>query len=199
MKNPFPFSGLEYWNSKSSLYALSSNLYKRWRKEMWLMIKTEYDLYDSDSDSDFFPDDDFLPSIKPHNKVPEAPIPQPQNEVPEAPTLPGSSAGADRDELRDLILSLSDKVDSLNPSGANQQDIPEIIQSLRDCFRCTVCTNVTFSILFCDSCQHNIGCVPCITALNDCPRCRAPIERRLNAYRITGLEEIFTNNNFQNE
>ena len=196
-------------------------MYKTWRPDLWRIIKGDYDLFDSLSESDDL--SDFLPSVSElfqNETVPESHnMSRSSNNVDVAVSscsLTTSSANVDVVVSSSSLTTSSANVDVVVSSTADSSfstnELKAIIDELRvlipttpkvsddttqtlkdkikECFQCSVCTEVSFSLMFCDVCQNNVGCVPCISVLNECPLCRGEFTTRPVAYRITGLEEI---------
>lgn len=77
------------------------------------------------------------------------------------------------------------------------------VREIKECFKCSICYDIKFDVVFCRNCSRNLGCPACISQIDQCPRCRAKFEwictncnhtERMipTSYRITGLEECFT-------
>jgi len=165
------FTGISNWANKTVVRAIPLPTYKTWRPEMWGVIKKDYVIIDSDSDSE---SDDLPVFPAPEtDDLPVFPLPQLNEfQLPEeTPTPTSASNNADfSSELGSIKLELA-KINEHITQVNNQK-----LEAIKDCFKCSVCLEIKFtSFVFCLECKRLIGCADCITNnLDRCPLCRGP-------------------------
>lgn len=148
--------GIDNWTNKTFVRAVPSKMYKIWRPDVFVLVKTDYSYSSIGVDSDDSAEDE-LPDIFSFTNL-----------IPPPPPTPSS-----------ININTSDEV------GAFKEKVNE-------CFKCSICYEVKYDIMFCTQCGRNIGCPGCISLVNECPLCRGKFQENSfpTPMKISGLEEL---------
>uniref|UniRef100_A0A7M5V2I1 RING-type domain-containing protein n=1 Tax=Clytia hemisphaerica TaxID=252671 RepID=A0A7M5V2I1_9CNID len=193
--------GLSNWNNKAVIRAVNSTTFRKWKPEMWKLIKKDYCLID-DTDDESEDEDDFLP---PMLNLPSPPSVSDLSNILGFQTAGVMPVVTNNDLLKELI-EIKDKVNenlAVQPTEPSVAESVPIVQQVLDCFKCSICLEPKFSFIFCIQCKRSIVCSNCVNTqlITRCPLCRSVFEHTCSSCNetniiqptpvsIVGLEEV---------
>ena len=158
--------GPENWKNKSFVRAIPSEQYKLWKPEVYNLSKSDYIKSFLLDESDDAGDDLNLPSLFESFQLPPIEADstnsnyQPRTYTKTIPPPPSSLTAPFEEE----------------EAGSSSNNNNAKMQQIKDWFKCPICMEAKFDIVFCRSCSRNVGCGLCIGRIEQCPMCRAKFE-----------------------
>ena len=150
-------------------------MFKRWKPVIFNAIKKDYNLESED-------EDEGAESVGDDGSVSDSDDIFPIN-IPDPPATPLLVEGSDiprfvpSGELKQLLMTISDKVDKVvQPT----ESLHTLKDGIRDCFKCVVCLEPCLDgSIPCFKCARLVGCMVCVSVLEVCPLCRAPLHAKV--------------------
>ena len=198
---PILFLGAHNWEGNKFFRAIDAVAYKKWRPSTFDLIKNDYDIYSSSSDSEIgdlpapptpsFSDLRFLNvsssnttssfSSSSTSVTDSATRTQETSSTAVTTTVTSSSSYVSNREILSELYRLEAKYDaqqeesqneSANRNEANADDNKIEKGLVRECFRCPLCVDISYRVVYCHGCGQKAGCHDCITRVDNCPLCR---------------------------
>lgn len=151
---------------------------------MWPLIKSDYVLINTDSSDD---DDVIFPELPEIFNFPALIPPADSTTKPSTVCSSSSMAYVSNNDLKKILDTISENVQQINDRGkvfdAGQREnaLPQIqnliIQPVKDALSCSVCYEVKYSFVFCDTCSRFVCCGDCIREIDCCPLCRGSFDK----------------------
>ena len=184
----FFFAGISFWNTKTQIPAIASEVYKHYKPSAYNLIKEDYGLYDENMFDDkllnLFGNDDVFNSYHSAKNV----------EIGEDLAEKNVEEGKLLNDIKNL---LNTKFEALKGELKNSTGDSKKVLEFQSLFRCIVWYSTTPNCYSaCVFCGRYLGCYNCICRLDSCPVCRKSFKCSCsktlpcNLMFIPGIEDL---------
>ena len=184
----FFFAGISFWNTKTQIRAIASEVYKHYKPSAYNLIKEDYGLYDENMFDDkllnLFGNDDVFNSYHSAKNV----------EIGEDLAEKNVEEGKLLNDIKNL---LNTKFEELKGELKNSTGDSKKVLEFQSLFRFIVWYSTTPNCYSaCVFCGRYLGCYNCICRLDSCPVCRKSFKCSCsktlpcNPMFIPGIEDL---------
>ena len=106
-----------------------------------------------------------------------------------------------------MIAQMQERMEEIvTNTGCTVQNFSELVpkNDVNECFRCPICTEVKYEVVFCNTCSQRACCGVCLESIDRCPLCRGEfsiscnhceqrVPLRPKPFTILGLQNLCNN------